>query len=312
MTGAGTRTAPPSGKQFLLELGGSSAVVTEVGAGLRSYRVDGAELLDGYDVGQMCSGARGHTFIPWPNRIADGRYRFDDRDHQLPLTEPAAHNAIHGLTRWADWHLAHANGHSVRLQHVLHPQPGYPFSLRCEVTYRLHSGGLAVQTQVTNIGAERCPYATGAHPYLRLDTDLVDGLVVTVPAQSYYPTDDRGIPQARSPVDGTPYDLRAGEPLGTRVLDTAFTDLATDDRGGSAITLRSPSGRMLSLWMDAPYRYVELFTGDSLPEAGRRRRGLGVEPMTAAPNAFRSGDGLLTLDPGDSHTATWELRPGGR
>ena len=62
--------------------------------------------------------------------------------------------------------------------------------------------------------------------------------------------------------------------------------------------------------MDASYRYVELFTGDSLPDPDRRRRGLGVEPMTAAPNAFVTGDGLLVLEPGETHTATWELRPG--
>jgi aldose 1-epimerase len=31
--------------------------------------------------------------------------------------------------------------------------------------------------------------------------------------------------------------------------------------------------------------------------------------MTCAPNAFRTGDGLLTLAPGQTHTATWELRP---
>ena len=39
------------------------------------------------------------------------------------------------------------------------------------------------------------------------------------------------------------------------------------------------------------------------------RTGLGVEPMTCAPNAFRSGDGLIYhLDPGESTTATWGLR----
>src|SRR4051812_15833064 len=61
--------APPSGKQFFLQLGSSTAVVTEVGAGLRSYCAGGVELLDGYGVDEMCSGARGQTFIPWPNRI---------------------------------------------------------------------------------------------------------------------------------------------------------------------------------------------------------------------------------------------------
>jgi aldose 1-epimerase len=61
--------------------------------------------------------------------------------------------------------------------------------------------------------------------------------------------------------------------------------------------------------MDERYRYVELFTGDSLPEAARRRRSLAVEPMTAAPNAFRTGDGLVTLHPGQTDRATWGLRP---
>jgi aldose 1-epimerase len=49
-----------------------------------------------------------------------------------------------------------------------------------------------------------------------------------------------------------------------------------------------------------------VFTGDR-PDVNRR--GLAVEPMTCAPNAFRSGEGLLTLEPGDSDTATWGLSP---
>jgi len=304
--------APPSGKQFSLHLGDSTAVVTEVGGGLRSYCVDGVELLDGFAAHEMCSGARGQTFIPWPNRIADGRYGFRDAAHQLPLTEPSAHNAIHGLTRWADWHLTNSNGHSITLQHVLHARPGYPFPLRCQISYRLGSRGLSVETRATNTGTTPCPYATGAHPYLSLGAARVDDLVVELPAAAYYPTDDRGIPTSRQPVGGTMYDLRAATTLGDRVLDTAFTELDRDADGGSSVTVRSPVGREVQLWMDAAYRYVELFTGDSLPEPGRRRRGLGVEPMTAAPNAFVTGDGLTVLEPGETHIATWELRPGGR
>lgn len=302
--------APPSGKQFSLELGDSSAVVTEVGAGLRSYCADGVELLDGYAADQMCSGARGQTFLPWPNRIADGRYTFSGAEHQLPLTEPSATNAIHGLTRWAGWHLVSSNGHSITLQYLLHPSPGYPFPLRCQISYRLGSSGLAVETRATNVGTTACPYATGAHPYVSLGAERVDDLTVEVPAAAYYPTDDRGIPTERKPVDGTTYDLRDGSRLGDRELDTAYTELTPDADGGSSVTVRSPEGRQLQLWMDASYRYVELFTGDSLPDPDRRRRGLGVEPMTAAPNAFVTGDGLLVLEPGETHTATWELRPG--
>jgi aldose 1-epimerase len=307
-----TSAAPPSGKQFTLQLGAATAVVTEVGGGLRSYGVDGVELLDGYGIDQMCTGARGQTFIPWPNRIADGRYDFGGETYQLPLTEPGAHNAIHGLTRWSEWHLTGDNGHSITLQSTLHARPGFPFPMRCQIRYRLHSGGLEVETRATNIGTGPCPYATGAHPYLSVGTARIDDLTVQLPARRYLPTDDRGIPTGSEPVDGTRFDLRDPSPLGDRVIDNAFTDLIRDDDGGCEVSVRSPAGRAVRLWLDSTYRYVELFTGDSLPDPSRRRRGLGVEPMTAAPNAFRTGDGLLTLDPGETHTATWELRPGNR
>lgn len=49
---------------------------------------------------------------------------------------------------------------------------------------------------------------------------------------------------------------------------------------------------------------MQIFTADTLaPE--RRRRGLGVEPMTCPPDAFNSGEHLIVLAPGDSVTHTW-------
>ena len=50
-----------------------------------------------------------------------------------------------------------------------------------------------------------------------------------------------------------------------------------------------------------------LFTGDPLPDVARRS--LAVEPMTCAPNAFRSGDGLIRLEPGESATSSWGIVP---
>ena len=47
-----------------------------------------------------------------------------------------------------------------------------------------------------------------------------------------------------------------------------------------------------------------VFTGDTLTP-DRRRRGLAVEPMTCAPDAFNSGDGLVVLRPGESVAGSW-------
>jgi aldose 1-epimerase len=115
-----------------------------------------------------------------------------------------------------------------------------------------------------------------------------------------------------APPSGKQSDLHTAAPLGDRVLDRAFTDLDRGGDGRATVTVGSPGGPDLQIWLDPAYRYLELFTGDSLPDRARRRRGLGVEPMTAAPDAVRSGDGLVALDPGHSHTAVGQLRPAGR
>lgn len=302
---------PPSGEQYELRCGEQQVVITEVGGGLRSYTVSERPVVDGYGLDQMCTGARGQTLIPWPNRIDGGRYHFDGMEHGLALTEPGARNAIHGLTRWASWcPVAHDKRH-LRMKHTLHAQPGWPFVLNCELDYRLAPGGLTVRTIATNAGAAPCPYATGAHPYLTAGTERIDTTFVQVPGSIYYPTDERGIPTSREPVEGTLYDLREPTELGERCIDVAYTELARGPDRRARVRLASPEGPSLMLWASDAYPYLQIFTGDTLPESERRRASLAVEPMTAAPNAFRTGDGLVVLLPDETHTTEWGIEPHG-
>jgi aldose 1-epimerase len=62
------------------------------------------------------------------------------------------------------------------------------------------------------------------------------------------------------------------------------------------------------VWAGPEADYLQIYTGDTLTPA-RRRQGLAVEPMTCAPDAFNSGDGLVTLAPGAGHTLTWGITP---
>jgi aldose 1-epimerase len=302
---------PPSGRQVELIRGDQVAVVVEVGGGLRCYRVGDMELTDGYGVGEMCSGARGQTLIPWPNRLRDGRYEFEGQTHQLPLSEPEKRNAIHGLVRWVNWTLAHRADDRVTMEHLLHPQAGYPFALRLTITYEIDEEGLTVRTTATNVGETVCPYGAGAHPYLALGTATIDSLILRAPGATWLPEDERGIPTGAEPVEGTRYDFRRARPIGDVNLDTAYADLERDEDGRARVELRTEDGkRAVSLWLDASYRYLMLFTGDSLPEVKRRRQGLGIEPMTCPPNAFASGEGLCRLAPGESFSSAWGITPG--
>jgi aldose 1-epimerase len=120
-------------------------------------------------------------------------------------------------------------------------------------------------------------------------------------------TDGRGLPAGAASVEGTEYDFREPRALGETILDNAFTDLDRGADGLARVELRDPeSGRALSLWLDESYPYLQLFTGDPVPSVSRRS--LAVEPMTCAPNAFRTGDGVVVLEPGESTAASWGIR----
>jgi aldose 1-epimerase len=59
--------------------------------------------------------------------------------------------------------------------------------------------------------------------------------------------------------------------------------------------------------VDESYAYVMVFTGDPLPDVARRA--IAVEPMTCPPNAFRTGEALVRLEPGESTASTWGIEP---
>jgi aldose 1-epimerase len=151
------------------------------------------------------------------------------------------------------------------MEHVLHPQPGYPFSLELRVEYRLGADGLTVHTTAENAGDRPCPFGAGHHPYLKAPTGRVDDIVLD------------------------------GEPIGSKVFDDprrmdAPWRIQVDD---------------VTVWADEAWKHVQLFTGDPLPDVARRA--LAVEPMTCAPNAFRTGEDVIRLEPGETFSGTWGI-----
>ena len=308
----------PSGRQLRLAAHDQEVVIVEVGGGLRLYRAGGADVLDPYGEDEMCSGGRGQFLAPWPNRLAEGAFEWAGRSYQTALTEPAAHNAIHGLVRWANWTLPEPDSvrspytpqtpvDSVSVSYRLHPQPGWVWTLDFRVTYRLTPDrGLEVRTTVTNLADEPCPFGFGWHPYVRGEVDECE---LTLPAATAYTSDDRGRPTGRIGVGGTDLDFRHPRRIGAARLDTAFTDLERDSHGRADVVVARPDGTRATLWVDEHYTHLMVYSGDTLSDPERRRRGLAVEPMTGAPDLLRSGDGLRVLGPKNHFEATWGLDP---
>jgi aldose 1-epimerase len=297
---------PLTGTQYEISGGGYSAVVTELGAGLRALRRGDRALITSYEANHLPPAGSGQLLAPWPNRVDGGHYTFGGQALQLDLSEPAAGNAIHGLTRWANWVVEDQGPSHVRLGHVLHGRTGYPFVLHLQAEYRLGDEGLHVEVAARNLGDSQLPYGTGNHPYLTVGTPFIDECQLTLPATRWQPIGNRGIPAGpEEDVAGAEVDFRQPRALGDIHLDHAFTGLERGADGRAWVTLAGPE-HTVRMWAGEGYEWLQVFTGDPLDD-DHRRRALAVEPMTCPPNAFVSGTDLITLAPGDETRHAWGI-----
>lgn len=321
--------ANPTGTQFAISGGGYHAVVTEVGAGLRSLEADPGTgpfdavpgpspagrypLVWAYAAGEPVHAAAGQLLAPWPNRVADGRYEFDGEARQLDLTEPDRSNAIHGLTRWLAWTPVEHGADHVALSVTLHPHPGYPHTLELTARYTVSAEGLAVEVTAVNLGSRDAPYGLAAHPYLTPGRDTepgaVDAWTLHLPAGLRVLVDDRMLPTGLADVDGTGFDFRDPRPLAGAQLDTAFCGLQRELDGFGRIRVTEPGGGAVTLWLDRGLDWIQIFTADPLGGPWHRAA-VAVEPMSCPPDAFNSGTDVLRLAPGANCAHRWGIHAG--
>lgn len=295
-----------SGTSIEIAHGDYRARVASVGASLCSLTYAGRNLVVPYDARGLRPSHRGAVLAPWPNRIIDGTYTHDGTTYQLPLTEPARHNAIHGLVDWNDFEIVDRRDDSVTLQTDVVPIPGYPHPLRVSVTYALDEGGLSWTIESENLGSDDAPYGVAVHPYFTAGPGRADDWTLHFPGTEYLEAvDDQMRPGERRAVQGTDFDFTAGRPLRGISCDLPFTALErTDGRAEARLLSADGTGVAISAGDDTPW--MQAFTADS-SDPDKNRIGVAIEPMTCPPDAFNSGTDLARIAPGDTHRVQWRI-----
>jgi galactose mutarotase-like enzyme len=302
-------TTAATGDQWVIGHGHQRAVITEVGATLRTFTSHDRPVVDGFEAASWSHGGRGQVLAPWPNRLGGGAYAFRGTSAQAPIDEVGRGNAIHGLVRWRPWRMVGRAQNRVSLACTLHPTPAYPFALALEIEYRLGRTGLTVTTDAENVGDGDLPFGLGFHPYLVVGGPSVDQARLRIPANKRLLTDERGLPVGSTPVKGSEYDFTEARPVGALRLDTAFGGLVRDDDGRARVEVDHPDGAGgATVWMDERFGWVMAYTGDTLDEADRRTS-IAIEPMTCPPDALRTGEDLVVLAPGGRWTGAWGIAP---
>ncbi len=293
------------------------AVVSPWGASLRRYFfVDGhggeTDIVWGYSGGAQKKGGQGDVLIPFPGRVAGGRYSFDGQALQLERNDKEGPNAIHGFVRSLPWLTQQAGAHAVTcdvsLDAAQYGSRGYPFSVAVRVTYSLDVQGLSCGFSVRNVGGMAAPVGVGFHPYFTVGAGRVDEAEVKIPATGYLEFNEQLAPTGKvMAAQGTDWDYREFRTIGPRRFNHCYLELERDAAGMATASLRyQERGRAIDVVMDRAFSALVVYTGDAIAEAPRRA--LAIEPMTCATDAFNHPDwGLKRLQPGETFTGSYRV-----
>ena len=248
---------------------------------------------------------------PFPSRIRHGIYSFEGQDYALPFNDFGRDNAIHGFLHPRPFAVIGQKTTDTEAAITLrYDYPGdlkgYPFLFSLTVRYALdladdESVAFSVSFEVVNTGPSRCPSAFGWHPYFTIATATdgpasVDDLTLDIPATETVLLDENLLP-----VGQIPFADSGAFSLTDRTFDAVFV---VDNQNPIVETVLSAPAHQVSLVVSqdtAVFPFLVVYTP-------QRRDCIAIEPITANVNAFNTGEGLRTLEPGETWGGTIGVR----
>lgn len=275
---------------------GTTAEIFGFGAMLNAFCVQTTNgtlnIIDGFNsqeeaMAEVTNGFKSTKLSPFVCRMRNGEYNFQEHNYQLERFY-LGKNAIHGLLYDAvfsiEEHSCNAEQAWVKLvYHYAGADKGYPFNYSISVTWALHSNNyLTVTTTAINHHQTVIPFCDGWHPYFKTEGDL-DLATLKFNSNCMLVFDEELLPTGAEQLDER---FINGSPLAGIQLDNCFV-LPADSKG--LCTLESKQVRV-SIEPDDSYPYLQVYT----PE---HRKSIAIENLSAAPDAFNNGKGLIQLAP---------------
>ena len=291
-----------------------ATIAPQAGSNLFSLTVDGHELLHQPErLAELVEQRAGTPIMfPTPNRVRDGRMRFEGRTFQFPPNNGA--NFIHGLARrrpWAVGRLGAARG-VARAETYLdwdRKQPEFsqfPIAHRLSVSYSLGGGRLRIAYRIQNRDRTRLPFGFGLHPYFRIPGDRAE-VSLRVPLVRRMEADSM-LPTGRLlPVRGTAHDLRTRKGLPGLALDDVYLGMVPGKT--AEFQLRQPP-LQVRLSGSSAFTHLVVFTPPDRPFFCIENQTSSTDAHNLWADGQREVSHLLVVPPGKSSSGhvDWTIR----
>jgi len=272
-----------------------AVIYPQLGASLQELIVKKTPLIAGIpqdEAGlESYAGAYNSSFLfPFPNRIAQGKYNFENTEYQLECNENGRNNAIHGCIDHANFELdtyectkEYAEV-SLTYSHTS-KVAGFPFSFDCAINYRFSEATVAISLSVKNTDTVNFPYGFGWHPYFLMDN--FDETMLSFDGDKQVDCDTEMIPTGSSK-----HGLDSEFKLKGHQFDTGFIQET------SASALETDRYKVSFTTSDNLEAFLQVYT----PPHGKS---IAIEPMTCIADAFNNKTGVRVLT--SNETVIWDI-----
>ncbi|MBC7867932.1 MAG: aldose 1-epimerase [Gloeobacteraceae cyanobacterium ES-bin-316] len=242
-------------------------------------------------------GFKGAKLSPFVCRIQEGNYLYAAKDYKIDKFY-LGKNAIHGLIYDQPFEVTQEEqNEEMAAVEMIHSykgsDAGYPFLYDCKVRYELKKNcSLSITTTIINLDAGIIPVCDGWHPYFGFGSNI-DDCQLEFQSKEIVEFDSELIPTGKL----LPYQLFGSlQKIGDTFFDHCFTLNFAECQ--PMLLFRDPSLKLqVEIRPDKSYPYLQLYTPS-------HRKSLAIENLSAAPDAFNNGMGLISLPAGEEISFT--------
>ncbi len=229
--------------------------------------------------------------LPFPNRLKEGKYSFEEKEYQFPVNDSVGNNALHGFKIKAPFKLVEetANG-GLRLsfeQAYAGAEDYFPFPFKFSLVINIDRLKCEINMQVQNMGTGNMPIGLGWHPYFTLKQSIED-CQLCIPKCKKVALDDKLLPTGKKTLYN---DFAKPKKIGKEKFNNAF--LFEKDADFTSVTLENEDLKLryYQETRDSKFNYLQVYTPDD-------RTSIAFEPMSCNIDAFNNKEGLRVLAPG--------------
>lgn len=265
---------------------------------------------------------------PFGNRIANGKFKLDDEEYQLPTNN--GKNTLHGGmegVHFANWDIKEANGKVATFAYTLPDgKEGFPGPIHMEVTYSLSDNNeLTISYKATT--DKKTVVNLTNHAYFNLNGEGSGSILdhtLKLYADKITPVDSTLIPTgALQDVEGTPFDFRTSKTIGADIqaddmqlkygkgYDHNFVLDGTkvDGLNHAATVIGDKTGIKMEILTEEPG--IQFYSGNFMADRVTLKKGVKdsfrtgfcLEPQHFPDSPNQPNFPTTTLNPGETYTS---------